>query len=88
MGFLKMGVDDRYFCIIFEFIALFCILVFGKSNVPDRTHSYRHTAAALCGSPIGLWEKYYYASFDITHYFSSNVGFRNICCSVYKTGRC
>ena len=26
----------------------------------------------------GLWEEYYYAPFDITHYFSSNVGFTNI----------
>ena len=27
---------------------------------------------------IGLWEKYYYALFDIMHYFSSDVGFTNI----------
>ena len=29
-------------------------------------------------SRVGLWEKYYYALFDITHYFSPNVGFTNI----------
>ena len=29
-------------------------------------------------SQIGLWEKYYYALFDILHYFSSDVGFTNI----------
>ena len=27
---------------------------------------------------IGLWRKYYYTSFDITHYFPSDVGFSNI----------
>ena len=30
------------------------------------------------GSRIGLWEIYYYALFDITHYFPSDVGFTNI----------
>ena len=29
-------------------------------------------------SRIGLWGKYYYALYDITHYFSSDVGFTNI----------
>ena len=29
-------------------------------------------------SQIGLWEKYYYALFDIAHYFSSDVGLTNI----------
>ena len=29
-------------------------------------------------SRIALWEKYYYAQFDIAHYISSDVGFTNI----------
>ena len=35
-------------------------------------------------SPTGLWENYYYAPFDITHYISSNVGFADI---VWSTGQ-
>ena len=30
----------------------------------------------ISGTSIGLWGKYYYAPFDITHYFPSDVGFK------------
>ena len=42
--------------------------------VPDRTHSYRHTALLeILNRMVG--KKYYHAPFDITHYFSSDVAF-------------
>ena len=44
--------------------------------VPDRMHSYRHTALSeISNRFVG---KYCYALLDITHYFSSDVGFTNI----------
>ena len=46
--------------------------------VPERMHSYRHTALSEILNAVGLWEKYYYALFDFTLYFSSDVGFTNI----------
>ena len=43
-----------------------------------------HTALSIIFR-IGLWEKYHYALFDITHYFSSDEGFTNIV--VQSTGQ-
>ena len=44
--------------------------------VPVRTLSYPHTALSkILNRIVG---KYYNILFDITHYFSSNVGFTNI----------
>ena len=39
-------------------------------------------------SRIGLWEKYYYALFDITHCFSSDIWIYKYCCLVYRTVWC
>ena len=46
------------------------------SLVPNRTHSYHHTALSEISNKIA--GKYYYTLFDIKHYFSSDVGFTNI----------
>ena len=39
-------------------------------------------------SRIGLWEKHYYALFDVTHYFFFQCGVYKYCYSVYGTVWC
>ena len=57
--------------------------VFTRKYMQYKTHCPRQNALLsyiqLClRPPIGLRGKYYYAPFDVLHYFASNVGFTNI----------
>ena len=59
-----------------------------SAMVPDRTHSYRRKVLSDIStrvSRVGLWEKYYYALCDMTHY-SSDVGFTDVVRSTGQSG--